>query len=190
MACDEDLPDIGFAFECIFPEDAAVYRHCPHVHQRKSFPFGLFDDDAVDFLLPFRVFGQKDEACPVFPFFRDGYSLQKNEFVRDLEHDSRSVPSLVVSAFRPSVLHVFEYFQGRVHQFVGFVSVDVHEHAYSACIVFMARVVQAFSHSHIHSRVCQVSEEIPCQRGMESSTNTNLPHASFLPCRMSVKMHE
>ena len=159
------------------------------MHQRKSFTLGLFDDDAVDILLPLPVFGQKDEPCPVFPFFRDGYSLQEDEFMGYLEHDSRSVPCLVVGAFSPSVFHVLKHFQGGVHQFVRFVSADVHEHANSARIVFIPRVVQAFSLSHIHSPICQVPEKIP-RVGMESSVNTNLPHAPFSTSRISVKMHE
>ena len=101
-------------------------------------------------------FWQKDETCPVFPFFGDGYSLQKNEFVRNLEHDSRSVTCLVVSAFSPSVLHVFQHFQGGVHQFVGFVSVDVHEHAHSACVMFVACIIQTVSKRGVHGHISQV----------------------------------
>ena len=85
----------------------------------------------------FLFLGQENESCSVFSLLRDRYALQEYELVGNLQHDAGAVASLVVCTFCSTVAHVLQYLQGRIHQFVGFVSVDIDYHAYSACIMFV-----------------------------------------------------
>ena len=102
----------------------------------------MFDfvlDEIQDALLLGGFFGQENQAGAVASLFRDGDALQQDELVRDLDHDAGPVSRLAVGTFRTTVAHIFEHRQGVVHQFVGLVATDVHDHTHPAGIVFRCR---------------------------------------------------
>ena len=72
----------------------------------------------------------------------------------NLHHDSGTVPGFVVGSFGPAMLHVFQYLQGCIHQFMRFVPMNVDNHTYAASVMFISRMVKALSvkvcfHSHV-----------------------------------------
>ena len=109
-----------------------------------SFPFYFFNDDAQDMFLFLRIFGQENESCTIFTFFRYRDALQQDEFVWNLYHDTCTVARLVVGAFSSAVFHVFQHPQGRIHQFVRLASVQVHNHSHAAGIVLVRGVIESF----------------------------------------------
>ncbi len=48
------------------------------------------------------------QSGPIASFFRHRNSLQENEFMWNLDHDSSSVAGFGVSTFRPAVDHMFQ----------------------------------------------------------------------------------
>ena len=140
---DEDLLDVRLAGKCGFSQNLGAGGHVAQVHQVQPLLFYLFDEDAQDGGLVFPVFGKEQQSGAVFPFFGNGDALQQDEFMRYLQHDAGAVSGLVVRAFSAAMAHVLQYLQRRFHQFVRLPSPDVDQHADSAGIVFVRRVVQA-----------------------------------------------
>ena len=66
-----------------------------------------------------------------------------------LEQYAGTVAGLVVSTFRPSVLHVFEHLQGSVHQFVALVAVNVDNHAHTTSVVLIVGAVESLVKSFV-----------------------------------------
>ena len=112
------------------------------MHQLQSLTLHFFNHDSHNCGLAFLVFRQKHQSGAVFAFFRHWNALKKNEFVWNLNHNPGAVACLVVGTLCAAVLHVFKHCQGCIDQFVGFVTIDVDEHAHTACIVFVGRVIQ------------------------------------------------
>ena len=88
-------------------------------------------------LLFFFVFRKENEAGSVFPFLGHGNALKQYEFVRNLEHDARSVARFAVGSLGASVAQVFQNLKGVVNKLMAFAAVYVHHHAHSACVVFV-----------------------------------------------------
>ena len=87
------------------------------------------------------VLGQEHQAGAVASLFRDGNSLEEDEFVGNLDQDAGSVARLSVGAFGSAVAHVLEHRQGVVHQLMGLVATDVDDHTNPTGIVFRCHVV-------------------------------------------------
>ena len=85
------------------------------MHERESFALYFFNHYRQNGLLLWLVFRKKDETCAVFALLRHRNALQQYEFVRNLEHDSRAVSSLVVGTFGSSVAHILKYAQSVVY---------------------------------------------------------------------------
>ena len=137
----EDLHGVGLPFRRILAQAGGIDRDFPDMAENTPVMLhlrahGFQDPFALDF-----VFGQEHQSCAVASFFRDGNSLQKNEFVRYLNQDARPVTRFSVGAFGPAVTHVLQHRQGVVHQLVGLVAPDVDDHTDSAGIVFRRRIV-------------------------------------------------
>ena len=120
---DEYLLDVRFRLACTLSQNIRVDGDRTQVHQGEPFPFYFFNDDAQDMFLFLRIFGQENESCTIFTFFRYRDALQQDEFVWNLYHDTCAVARLVIGAFCSAVFHVLQYSQGGVHQFVRLASV-------------------------------------------------------------------
>ena len=102
------LFDIGFNGSRSLTQTLGISRDIAKVHKRKVFPLNFLNHDVEDVLLFFLVLRQKNETGTILTLLRDRNTLKKNEFVRNLQHDSRTVASFVVSAFSTTVAHVFK----------------------------------------------------------------------------------
>ena len=71
----------------------------------------------------------------------NGNSLQQNELMRYLDHDSGSVATLVVGGLGSTMLHVLKQRQGLIHKLVRLVSLKIDHHAYTAGIMLVLRIV-------------------------------------------------
>ena len=63
--------------------------------------------------------------------------------MRNLNHNAGTIARLV-AGFSTSVLHVFQYLQCIVHQFMALSAVDVHYHSYTTCIVLILALIESF----------------------------------------------
>ena len=61
--------------------------------------------------------------------------------MRYLQQDARAITGLVICAFGSAMPHVFQYFQGVVHQFVTFVPVDVDYHSNTTGIMLVSSFI-------------------------------------------------
>ena len=66
-------------------------------------------------MLRFFVFGHKYQSGTIFPFFGNRDSLQKNELMGYLYHNTCTVAGFAVGAFCSTVLHVFQHSEGGVN---------------------------------------------------------------------------
>ena len=106
------------------------------MHQLQSLALYLLDHHRENLLLLLLLLWQKNQPRAVLSLLWHWNTLQQNELVRNLQHDACTVACLV-ARLGPSVLHVLQYAQCLVHQFVALASVDVHHHAYAACVVLI-----------------------------------------------------
>ena len=76
------------------------------MHQRESLTLYLLDHHAQYLLLDLLLFWKEHEARSVLSFLRHGDALQQDKLVGNLQHNSRTVASLV-SGLSTAMLHVF-----------------------------------------------------------------------------------
>ena len=119
----------------------AQYRridgHVAEMHQVETLTLNLLYHYAEHASLLLLVLWKEHQTRTVFALLRYRNALQEDELVWYLKHYSGSVAGLVIGALGSTMLHVFEHFESRIHQFVRFVAVDVHNHAHSTCIMFV-----------------------------------------------------
>ncbi len=77
-------------------------------------------------------------------------TLQQDELMWYLYQNTRAVTCLV-ARLCATMLHVFQHFQGIVHQFVTLATIDVNHHTDTASVVLHIGSVQSFFH---HIVIC------------------------------------
>ena len=89
----------------------------------------------------FFVFRKKGHSSAISTSLGNRNSLEENEFMRDLDHDSGTVAGLSVRPFRSAVPHVLEHRQSIFNKFVSFVAAYVYDHTHPTGIMFVACIV-------------------------------------------------
>ena len=149
LVIDAVVVDLGaerLALGGFLTQAGRVYRNRPDVAQPAGFPFHLGTHGLQDVFALGGILGEEDQAGAVSSLFRNGNSLQENEFMGNLDHDSGAVARFSIRPFCPTVAHVFEHRQGVVDQLVRLVAPDIHDHTNPTGIVFRCRIVQSVFH--------------------------------------------
>ena len=110
------------------------------MHQRQFLTLYFLYHHTKDGLLHLLVLREEHQSRTVMSLLRHRNPLQENEFMRYLDHDARPVARLV-AGFGSTMLHVLQYLQGIVDQFVTLVAMDIHNHAHAACVMFITALV-------------------------------------------------
>ena len=85
------------------------------MHQREAFPLNLLNHNGQNGLLFLLVFRKKNESGAVLTLLWHRYTLQQNELVRYLKHDTCTVARFVVGTFSTSMAHVLKHAQSIVY---------------------------------------------------------------------------
>ena len=141
IASHEDLRRVGLPFRRVLSEAGGIDGDFPDMAQDAALVFHLRSDGLQDTLALGGVLGQEHQARTIPSLFRDGNTLEQDEFVGNLDQDAGSVARLSVGALGAAVAHVLEHRQGIVNQLVGLVAADVDDHTNPTGIVFRCRVV-------------------------------------------------
>ena len=137
----EHLLDVGFGALCRLTQALGVGGHGAQMHQLQSLALYLLDHHAQYLLLLLRVFWQEHQSGAILSLLGNGYALEQDKLMGNLNHDARAVA--VLADFRSAVPHVLQYLKRIVHQFVALVAVDVHYHSHTTGIMFIRFLVES-----------------------------------------------
>ena len=136
----EYLDDAGFRFPGRFAERGRVHGDFPDMREGESRSL-RFLPDYIQISLGGIGLWQQYQTGSVPTPLREGYTLKQDELVGNLNHDTCAVPTLVIRAFSPTVLHVCKHREGLFDEAVSLVTVQVYEHADATGIMLELTVV-------------------------------------------------
>ncbi len=145
-ATDEHLAHHGLDRFHALAQPLVVHRHVAPAQQRLAFGLDLVGDDFFAGGARFRVARQEQHADAVFAGsgqsdFILGERLAQ-ECVRDLEQDTGTVARQRIGADRTAVRQVLQYLQPLAHAVVTFLTFYMRDESDTACIMFMARIIE------------------------------------------------
>ena len=140
------LPDAGHTVPCLLPQILGAYRHLPPAKEGQ--PLLLADDlKQLLCLIALQLFLREEEhANAVFPLRaqRDARSRGGlcKEFMADLQQDAHAIAGFSLSILPCPVFQMLHDLQRVIQRPVAFASLDIHDRADAAVVVFKPGIVQ------------------------------------------------